>query len=312
MVREKRARRGNATFHTPVDVGPHLQPVAVGKGKAARGAARRSRDDQAYRRALGVAGSEPLPAQLGSGGSAGASRGGPGAGQRRKVRNYPQPGQHLIRRKPNQPKLTGVAARVVRCPRCLAGVDQPCRDQYGKAYGPGHAARRAKAAAVRADLVHEKKRRKPKEPNLTAEQQAQRKIYRQAQKERESTSGPSSQGGKLDRTSAVLQRNAYAQEAAGRVVARTQPLTVGITVLRLRPGGAELIGYPLSRFAHAECGRCRGGLTARKVARFEVPQGQRWLLVCRACVRPDEVLAANSTAAASGQRMTASQLDAST
>src|SRR5204863_5274923 len=82
-----------------------------------------------------------LPSLIGQAHSAGAAKGGkPGArpphrnrfGGKGRARSVVAP----------DIKLTAEQVRTVKCPRCLAAVDAPCRNQYGRAVSAGHADRR--------------------------------------------------------------------------------------------------------------------------------------------------------------------------
>jgi hypothetical protein len=94
-----------------------------------------------YRRQLGVENGEELPSMIGQAHSAGAAKGGkPGARPPHRNRfGGDGPTRALVT---PDIKLTAEQVRTVKCPRCLAAVDAPCRNQYGRAVSAGHADRR--------------------------------------------------------------------------------------------------------------------------------------------------------------------------
>ncbi|WP_147268649.1 zinc finger domain-containing protein [Sphaerisporangium album] len=112
-------------------------------------AKQRARNDAEYRRQLGVGRAGELPKAIGTAESAGAARGGRGAGTR-KAAPYHQPGMR-VKRLRVQVRVTVAEVHGVRCPRCLARPGQFCREGSGAEIPDGHGARwrSARRAAAR-------------------------------------------------------------------------------------------------------------------------------------------------------------------
>jgi hypothetical protein len=116
--------------------------------------------DLAYRAALGVPAGASLPRQIGTGQPAG----GPGVYRGRD--EQPKPGRWRGRYTPDV-KVTAEQVRAVRCPRCLAAVGKPCRNQKGAAVSAGHADRRKLAQQTEVKRLRGGGARPAAEPRLS-------------------------------------------------------------------------------------------------------------------------------------------------
>ncbi|MEV3925884.1 hypothetical protein [Actinomadura coerulea] len=192
----------------------------------------RAEKDAQYRAALGVPDDDPLPAQAGISGSAGAARGGRGAAQRRSA-PLRQPGLRVDKRPAAMLKLTSAQVRTVQCPRCLAPAGAPCRNSRGETYPTGHADRHRRAAAA---LGKRRGKNKDKSSGATGRPPAprpapdkQRRTEYAAQKQqRQRISGTPSTGGGHDPMAAVFtaRRGTWVDNGDG--------------VLRRLPGGNRM------------------------------------------------------------------------
>lgn len=123
-------------------------------GIMARRARSRAAQDAAYRRALGVEATSPLPNSIGAAASAGGSRGGPGGSQRARGAKTHASGRVID---VPGPAVASSDVRAVRCPRCLAVPGSPCRNQWGREVRSGHGDRRrlAQSRARRSDRTRQ-------------------------------------------------------------------------------------------------------------------------------------------------------------
>jgi hypothetical protein len=94
--------------------------------------------DRQYRQQLGLAPNQPMPSRLGTGAPAGGV--GVYRGRDRKAASR-QRGRGWVGKYTPDVKVNNEQIRSSKCPRCLAKVGDPCRDQRGRAHSRGHAER---------------------------------------------------------------------------------------------------------------------------------------------------------------------------